>query len=128
MSKGNGKNLAKDPYKDISFSRRGLFAALAVVAGLGEGHTAYYWDELARITVPATAYRNIGGGQWRTYKCEAWLDADEANAATASEIDVSGRSCSRARAGSAVKLAMDTVRYIRWSEVVSDGVVGVRRK
>ncbi|RGT03930.1 hypothetical protein DWX55_06265, partial [Collinsella sp. AF19-7AC] len=66
--------------------------------------------------------------QWRTYKCEAWLDADEANAATASEIDVSGRSCSRARAGSAVKLAMDTVRYIRWSEVVSDGVVGVRRK
>lgn len=35
MSKGNGKNLAKDPYKDISFSRRGLFAALAVVAGLG---------------------------------------------------------------------------------------------
>uniref|UniRef100_UPI000FED6E81 hypothetical protein n=1 Tax=Collinsella sp. AF20-14LB TaxID=2292221 RepID=UPI000FED6E81 len=66
--------------------------------------------------------------QWRTYKCEAWLDADEANAATASEIDVSGRSCSRARAGNAVKLAMDTVRYIRWSEVVSDGVVGVRRK
>ena len=35
MGNGNDKNLAKDPYKDISFSRRGLFAALAVVAGLG---------------------------------------------------------------------------------------------
>ncbi|RHL21273.1 hypothetical protein, partial [Collinsella sp. AF38-3AC] len=35
MSNGNDKNLAKDLYKDISFSRRGLFAALAVVAGLG---------------------------------------------------------------------------------------------
>lgn len=35
MSNGNDKSLVKDPYKDISFSRRGLFAALAVVAGLG---------------------------------------------------------------------------------------------
>lgn len=114
--------------KHKGYDAKGKEFELAAIGDSGEGHTAYYWDELARITVPATAYRNIGGGQWRTYKCEAWLDADEANAATASEIDVSGRSCSRARAGSAVKLAMDTVRYIRWSEVVSDGVVGVRRK
>ena len=79
--------------------------------------------------MPATAYRNIGGGQWRTYKCEAWLDADEANAAAeVSETGVSGRSRSRARAASAVKMTADTVRYIRWTEVVSDGVVGVRRK
>ena len=102
---------------------------LAAIGDSGEGHTAYYWDELARITVPATAYRNLGGGQWRTYKCEAWLDADEANAVSeASETGVSGRSRSRARAASAVKMIADTVRYIRWTEVVSDGVVGVRRK
>lgn len=37
MSNGNDKSLVKDPYKDISFSRRGLFAALAVVAGRGSG-------------------------------------------------------------------------------------------
>ena len=35
MSKDNDKNLAKSPYRDFAFSRRGLFAALAVVAGLG---------------------------------------------------------------------------------------------
>ena len=110
------------------YDAKGKEFELAAIGDSGEGHTAYYWDELARITVPATAYRNIGGGQWRTYKCEAWLDADEVNAAAASEIDISGCSHSRARAGGAVKLTMDTVRYIRWSEVVSDGVVGVRRK
>ena len=67
-----------------------------------------------------------------TYKCEAWLDADEANAAAevseTSETGVSGRSRSRGRAASAVKMTADTVRYIRWTEVISDGVVGVRRK
>ena len=114
--------------KHKGYDAKGKEFELAAINDSGEGHTAYYFDELARITVPATAYRNIGGGQWRTYKCEAWLDADEANAAAASEIDVSGRSHSRARAGGAVKLTMDTVRYIRWSEVVADGVVGIRRK
>lgn len=114
--------------KHKGYDAKGKEFELAAIGDSGEGHTAYYFDELARITVPATAYRNIGGGQWRTYKCDAWLDADEANAAAASEIDVSGRSYSRARAGSAVKLTMDTVRYIRWSEVVADGVVGIRRK
>lgn len=55
--------------------------------------------------------------------------ADEANAvAEASETGVPARSRSRARAASAVKMTADTVRYIRWTEVVSDGVVGVRRK
>lgn len=111
------------------YDAKGREFELAAIGDSGEGHTAYYWDELARITVPATAYRNIGGGQWRTYKCEAWLDADEANAAAeTSDSDVSGRSRSRARAASAVKMTADTVRYIRWTEVVSDGVVGVRRK
>ena len=111
------------------YDAKGREFELAAIGDSGEGHTAYYFDELARITVPATAYRNIGGGQWRTYRCEAWLDADEANAADAvSEIGVSGRSYSRARAGGAVKMTVDTVRYIRWSEVVVDGVVGVRRK
>lgn len=118
--------------KHKGYDAKGKEFELAAIGDSGEGHTAYYWDELARITVPATAYRNIGGGQWRTYKCEAWLDADEANAATAasdpSETGVSGRSRSRARAASAVKMTADTVRYIRWSEVVSDGVVGIRRK
>ena len=115
--------------KHRGYDAKGKEFELAAINDSGEGHTAYYWDELARITVPATAYRNIGGGQWRTYKCEAWLDADEANAAAeVSETVVSGRSPSRARAASAVKMTMDTVRYIRWSEVVSDGVVGVRRK
>ena len=114
--------------KHKGYDPKGKEFELAAINDSGEGHTAYYWDELARITVPATAYRNIGGGQWRTYKCEAWLDADEANVAEVSEIDVSGCSHSRTRAGGAVKLTMDTVRYIRWSEVIVDGVVGVRRK
>ena len=114
--------------KHKGYDPKGKEFELAAINDSGEGHTAYYWDELARITVPATAYRNIGGGQWRTYKCEAWLDADEANVAEVSEIDVTGCSYSRTRAGGAVKLTMDTVRYIRWSEVVGDGVVGVRRK
>lgn len=115
--------------KHRGYDAKGKEFELAAIGDSGEGHTAYYWDELARITVPATAYRNLGGGQWRTYKCEAWLDADEANAAAeVSETGVSGRSRSRARAASAVKMTADTVRYIRWTEVVSDGVVGVRRK
>lgn len=115
--------------KHRGYDAKGKEFELAAIGDSGEGHTAYYWDELARITVPATAYRNLGGGQWRTYKCEAWLDADEANTATEdSETGVSGRSRSRARAASAVKMTADTVRYIRWTEVVSDGVVGVRRK
>ena len=115
--------------KHKGYDAKGKEFELAAIGDSGEGHTAYYWDELARITVPATAYRNIGGGQWRTYKCEAWLDADEANAAAeVSEPGTSGRSLARARAASAVKMTADTVRYIRWSEVVSDGVVGVRRK
>ena len=115
--------------KHKGYDPKGKEFELAAINDSGEGHTAYYWDELARITVPATAYRNIGGGQWRTYKCEAWLDADEANAAAeVSDSGVSGRSRSRARAASAVKMTADTVRYIRWTEVVSDGVVGVRRK
>lgn len=115
--------------KHKGYDAKGKEFELAAIGDSGEGHTAYYWDELARITIPATAYRNIGGGQWRTYKCEAWLDANEANAAAeVSETGVSGRSRSRARAASAVKMTADTVRYIRWTEVVSDGVVGVRRK
>ena len=118
--------------KHKGYDAKGKEFELAAIGDSGEGHTAYYWDELARITVPATAYRNIGGGQWRTYKCEAWLDADEANAAAevseTSETGVSGRSRSRGRAASAVKMTADTVRYIRCTEVVSDGVVGVRRK
>ena len=118
--------------KHKGYDAKGKEFELAAIGDSGEGHTAYYWDELARITVPATAYRNIGGGQWRTYKCEAWLDADDANAAAetseTSESAISGRSRSRARAASAVKMTADTVRYIRWTEVVSDGVVGVRRK
>lgn len=115
--------------KHRGYDAKGKEFELAAINDSGEGHTAYYWDELAHITVPATAYRNIGGGQWRTYKCEAWLDADEANAAAeVSETGVSGRSRSRARAASAVKMTADTVRYIRWTEVVSDGVVGIRRK
>ena len=115
--------------KHRGYDAKGKEFDLAAINDSGEGHTAYYWDELAHITVPATAYRNIGGGQWRTYKCEAWLDADEANAAAeVSETGVSGRSRSRARAASAVKMTADTVRYIRWTEVISDGVVGVRRK
>lgn len=115
--------------KHRGYDAKGKEFELAAIGDSGEGHTAYYWDELARITVPATAYRNLGGGQWRTYKCEAWLDADEANEATeVSETGVSGRSRSRVRASSAVKMTADTVRYIRWTEVVSDGVVGVRRK
>lgn len=118
--------------KHKGYDAKGMEFELAAINDSGEGYTAYYWNELARITVPATAYRNIGGGQWRTYKCEAWLDADEANAAAeaseTSEAGVSGRSRSRARAASAVKMTADTVRYIRWTEVVSDGVVGVRRK
>lgn len=115
--------------KHRGYDAKGKEFELAAIGDSGEGHTAYYFDELARITVPATAYRNIGGGQWRTYKCEAWLDADEANvAAETSDTGVSGRSRSRARAASAVKMTADTVRYIRWTEVVSDGVVGVRRK
>lgn len=115
--------------KHRGYDAKGKEFELAAIGDSGEGHTAYYWDELARITVPATAYRNLGGGQWRTYKCEAWLDADEANAAAEiSDTGVSGRSRSRARAASAVKMTVDTVRYIRWTEVVSDGVVGVRRK
>lgn len=115
--------------KHRGYDAKGKEFELAAIGDSGNGHTAYYWDELAHITIPATAYRNIGGGQWRTYKCEAWLDADEANAAAeASETGVSGRSRSRARAASAVKMTADTVRYIRWTEVVSDGVVGVRRK
>lgn len=121
-----------DEPKHKGYDAKGKEFELAAINDSGEGHTAYYWDELARITVPATAYRNIGGGQWRTYKCEAWLDADEANAAAAasetSESGISGRSRSRARVASAVKMTADTVRYIRWTEVVSDGVVGVRRK
>ena len=118
--------------KHKGYDAKGKEFELAAIGDSGEGHTAYYFDELARITVPATAYRNIGGGQWRTYKCEAWLDVDEANAAAeaseASETSVSGRSRSRARAANAVKMTVDTMRYIRWSEVVSDGVVGIRRK
>ena len=118
--------------KHRGYDAKGGEFELAAIGDSGNGHTAYYWDELAHITIPATAYRNIGGGQWRTYKCEAWLDADEANAAAAvsetSETGISGRSRSRARAASAVKMTADTVRYIRWTEVVSDGVVGVRRK
>ncbi len=115
--------------KHRGYDAKGKEFELAAINDSGAGHTAYYWDELAHITVPATAYRNIGGGQWRTYKCEAWLDADEANAvAEVSETGASGRSRSRARAASAVKMTADTVRYIRWTEVVSDGVVGVRRK
>ena len=115
--------------KHRGYDAKGKEFELAAIGDSGEGHTAYYWDELARITVPATAYRNLGGGQWRTYKCEAWLDADEANeAAEVSETGASGRSRSRARASSAVKMTADTVRYIRWTEVVADGVVGVRRK
>lgn len=115
--------------KHRGYDSKGKEFELAAIGDSCEGHTAYYWDELARITVPATAYRNLGGGQWRTYKCEAWLDADEANAAAeVSETGASGRSRSRARAASAVKMTSDTVRYIRWTEVVSDGVVGVRRK
>lgn len=115
--------------KHRGYDAKGKEFELAAIGDSGEGHTAYYFDELARITVPATAYRNIGGGQWRTYKCEAWLDADEANvAAETSDTGVSGRPRSRARAASAVKMTADTVRYIRWTEVVSDGVVGVRRK
>lgn len=115
--------------KHRGYDEKGKEFELAAIGDSGEGHTAYYWDELARITVPATAYRNLGDGQWRTYKCEAWLDAGEANAATeTSDTGVSGRSRSRARAASAVKMTVDTVRYIRWTEVVSDGVVGVRRK
>ena len=118
-----------DEPKHKGYDAKGREFELAAIGDSGEGHTAYYWDELARITIPATAYRNIGGGQWRTYKCEAWLDADEANAAAeTSDSGVSGRSRSRARAASAVKMTADTVRYIRWTEVVSDGVVGVRRK
>ena len=115
--------------KHKGYDAKGKEFELVAIGDSGEGHTAYYWGELARITVPATAYRNIGGGQWRTYKCEAWLDVDEANAvAEVSETGVLGRSHSRARAASAVKMTADTVRYIRWTEVVSDGVVGVRRK
>ena len=115
--------------KHKGYDAKGKEFELAAIGDSGEGHTAYYWDELARITVPATAYRNIGGGQWRTYKCEAWLDADVANAAAeVSESGVSGRSRSRSHAASVVKMTADTVRYIRWTEVVSDGVVGVRRK
>lgn len=111
------------------YDAKGREFELAAIGDSGEGHTAYYFNELARITVPATAYRNLGGGQWRTYKCEAWLDAEGANAAEeTSDTGVSGRSRSRARAASAVKMTADTVRYIRWAEVVSDGVVGVRRK
>ena len=113
--------------KHKGYDAKGKEFELAAIGDSGNGHTAYYWDELAHITVPATAYRNIGGGQWRTYKCEAWLDTDEANAAAeVSETGVSGRS--RSRAASAVKMTADTVRYIRWTEVVSDGVVGIRRK
>ena len=118
-----------DEPKHKGYDAKGKEFELAAIGDSGDGHTAYYFGELARITVPATAYRNIGGGQWRTYRCEAWLDADEANAAAeASEAGVSGRSRSRARAASAVKMTADTVRYIRWAEVVSDGVVGIRRK
>lgn len=112
--------------KHRGYDAKGKEFELAAINDSGEGHTAYYWDELARITVPATAYRNLGGGQWRTYKCEAWLDADEVAAAETSDSGVSGRS--RARAANAVKMTADTVRYIRWTEVVADGVVGVRRK
>lgn len=115
--------------KHKGYDAKGKEFELAAIGDSGEGHTAYYWDELARITVPATAYRNIGGGQWRTYKCEAWLDAGEVNEASeASETAVSARSRSRDRAASAVKMTADTVRYIRWTEVVADGVVGIRRK
>ena len=115
--------------KHKGYDAKGKEFELAAINDSGEGHTAYYFDELARIMVPATAYRNIGGGQWRTYKCEAWLDATEVNAAAeVSESSVSGRSRSRSHAASAVKMTADTVRYIRWTEVVSDGVVGVRRK
>ena len=118
-----------DEPKHKGYDAKGNEFELAAIGDSGDGHTAYYWDELARITIPATAYRDIGGGQWRTYRCEAWLDADEANAAAeTSESGVSLQSRSRARAASAVKMTADTVRYIRWTEVVSDGVVGVRRK
>ena len=107
------------------YDAKGKEFALAPIADSGEGHTAYYFDELARVTVPATAYRNIGGGQWRTYQCEAWLDDGEA---TAASVAGASRSRSRARAANAFKMTKDTVKYIRWTEVVSDGVVGVRRK
>ena len=117
-----------DEPKHKGYDAKGREFELTAIGDSGQGHTAYYWDELARITVPATAYRNLGGGQWRTYKCEAWLDADEVAAAETSDSGVSGRSRSRARAANAVKMTADTVRYIRWTEVVADGVVGVRRK
>ena len=107
------------------YDAKGKEFALAPIADSGEGHTAYYFDELARVTVPATAYRNIGGGQWRTYQCKAWLDDGEA---TAASVAGASRSRSRARAANAFKMTKDTVKYIRWTEVVSDGVVGVRRK
>lgn len=117
-----------DEPKHKGYDAKGREFELTAIGDSGQGHTAYYWDELARITVPATAYRNLGSGQWRTYKCEAWLDADEVAAAETSDSGVSGRSRSRARAANAVKMTADTVRYIRWTEVVADGVVGVRRK
>lgn len=117
-----------DEPKHKGYDAKGREFELTAIGDSGQGHTAYYWDELARITVPATAYRNLGGGQWRTYKCEAWLDADEVAAAETSDSGESGRSRSRARAANAVKMTADTVRYIRWTEVVADGVVGVRRK
>lgn len=117
-----------DEPKHKGYDAKGREFELTAIGDSGQGHTAYYWDELARITVPATAYRNLGGGQWRTYKCEAWLDADEVAAAETSDSGVSGRSRARARAANAVKMTADTVRYIRWTEVVADGVVGVRRK
>ena len=111
--------------KHTGYDKDGKSFELAPIGDSGYGHTAFYWGELAHLSVPATAYRKMADGRWRSYRCDAWLDSTEAKGQSAdSGSAVKGRS---ARKSGTVRMDEDTVRYIRWTEVVADGVVSNKR-
>lgn len=111
--------------KHTGYDKDGKSFELAPIGDSGYGHTAFYWGELAHLSVPATAYRKMADGRWRSYRFDAWLDSTEAKGQSAdSGSAVKGRS---ARKSGTVRMDEDTVRYIRWTEVVADGVVSDKR-
>lgn len=104
----------------------------------GYGHKAYYHAERVSISVPPVIYGDVGDGRWRTFRCDAWItDGSPDGSGKASAVSMlAAPEMVRAVAATGTtsypihgqqsntfSITRDTRRFIRWYEVVNDGVV-----
>ena len=103
----------------------------------GYGHKAYYHAEQVSLTVPPVIYGDVGDGRWRTFRCDAWItdgspDSSAKSGASARLAPQMVRAAAKSgttnypihgQQSNSFTITRDTRRYIRWYEVVNDGVV-----